>query len=281
MSSLYLLDMSGLAHWMYHSSDKELRDENGNAFGVIQRWREWISELLNRFEPTHIAAVFDGSRNWRKDPDRGGSAEYKAQRKEIDEDLRAQLDRLPSEVASLGIRCLRYDEYEADDTIATLADMYASEEMPTVIVSSDKDLAQLISDHVTMFDPRPDKDGQTHLYDAARAEEKWGVQPHRMAELLALVGDSSDNVHGVEGWGKVRAVNAINQTRSWSELERKAHAGALQKIKPELQASLIAQLAAYHEAHRLVSLRYDVPVTETLDDLAWQHPAEAERGEAA
>lgn len=274
MSRVYLLDMSGLAHWLYHAGNKDSRDDAGDACGMLNGWRQWIFEFLDRFEPTHIAAIYDGASNWRKDPKRGGSAEYKAQRKAVDEDLKTQLRRLPAEVGGIGIHCMRYDEFEADDVLATFTALHASEETPVVIVSSDKDLAQLIGDHVSMFDPRPTKDGQTHLYDTARATEKWGVPPHRMAELLALVGDASDNVSGVEGWGKVRAVNAINQTRSWPELVRKARAGQLEKIDAKAQASLISQLDAYHAAHKLVSLVYTVPITETLDDLRWRHPAE-------
>lgn len=274
MSRIYLLDMSGIAHWLYHAGNKEAIDDTGEFCGMLNGWRQWIFEFLDRYDPSHIAAVYDGANNWRKNPANGGSLEYKAQRPPVDKELSLQLRILPKETTGIGIRKLRYDTFEADDVIATLVSTHASEETPIIIVSSDKDLAQLIGDNVSMFDPRPKKDGQTHLYNAVRATEKWGVPPHRMAELLALIGDASDNVPGVKGWGKVRAVNAINQTRSWSELVRKARSGQLEKINPDLQASLIAQLSTYADCHRLVSLRYDVPIVETIDDLQWKHPAE-------
>ncbi len=95
-----------------------------------------------------------------------------------------------------------------------------------------------------------------------------------MTEYLALVGDASDSVKGVEGWGKVKAVNAIAQTKSWPEIVRKARAGQLEKITTKNQAALIAQLEEFALAHELVSLRFDVPITETLDDLRWGRPSD-------
>lgn len=268
MSRIYLCDMGGISHWLWHAGNKDLKDEHGRPCGMLFGVREWFYQLLERYEPTHIAACFDGADNWRKK----AYVEYKANRKPIDEALALQLNQLEAEVRSLGIHCVRHETFEADDTIATLCAEFASEETPVVIVSSDKDLAQLIGEHVTMFDPRPDKNGQTHLYDAKGATEKWGVAPHRMAEFLAIKGDASDNVPGVKGWGDVKARNAINQTRSWPELLRKVRAGQLEKITTAHQAEFVAKLADYTLSHELVSLRYDVPTTETLDNLAWLSP---------
>ncbi len=274
MSELYILDCSGLAYWLWHRGNQDLT-EHGEPCGMLYALREWCFEFLERQRPSHIVAALDGGNNWRKKT----FAEYKAGRPPIDERLKIQLNKIRGEFEALGIRCIRHDEFEADDVAATLVNQFASPELPVTLVTSDKDWAQLISEHVRLFDPRPDKvDGTTHIYDAHAWQAKSGVPPHRMAEFLAMTGDASDGVPGVEGWGKVKAVNAITQTKSWPEIVRKARAGLLQKITTKNQAALVAQLAEYQLAHELVSLRYDVPITETIDDLEWRsdfgNPAE-------
>lgn len=269
MNELIILDVSGLAHWLWHRGNQDLV-ENGEPCGMLYALREWLFEFLERQEPTHIVAAFDGSKNWRKQ----AFAEYKAARPKTDDRLKIQLGKLRSEFGDRGVRCVRHDEFEADDVAATLVNQFAGPDLPVTLVTSDKDWSQLIGEHVRLFDPRPDKEGQVHIYDAASWEAKTQVPPHRMAEFLAMTGDASDGVPGVEGWGKVKAVNAISQTRSWPEIVRKARAGLLQKITTKNQDSLITQLADYDLAHRLISLRYDVPITETLEDLVWRSPVE-------
>lgn len=272
---LFVLDVCGVGHWLGHKHETMQREHNGEPCEMIDAFEQWLLELLTRFEPSHAAACLEGRNNWRKDTARGGAADYKSNRKPLDPRLKSQLDKLPALIRSLGVHCVRHEDNEADDIAATLVAQHASNELPVVLVSGDKDWSQLLGDNVTLFSPVPDRaKGETHLYDCAAWEAKTQIPPHRMPEFLALVGDSSDFVAGVNGWGAVAATNAIVQTRSWAELERKARAGQLQKIPTKKQAALIEQLPAFHDALRLVTLRYDVPLTETLDALAYAHPSE-------
>ena len=269
MPRLYLLDANGLAHWCYHSHP-EMTDALGAPVSALHGVREWLFDFMDRYSPTHIAACFDGplKSNWRKLK----AAEYKSARvaKPKDEALMSQLPHMPGEFERLGVRTLKVDGFEADDIIATLAVSHASPEVGVVVVSSDKDLMQLVGEHVKQFDPRPNKAGQTTFYGPAEVEEKHGVPPHRLQEYLALVGDASDSIPGVEKWGKVKAINAIKQTKSRSELIRKARAGQLEHIDAKHQALLVAQLPAFELSFELVGLAYDVPLDVTLDDLAWR-----------
>lgn len=260
MTRVYAIDANGIAHWLWHATRV---DANGNEMSLSDATAQWYREFCDRLDPSHVAVFFDGKDNWRK----AAYVEYKASRaaKPPDEEKLAALREQPAVWQSLGIQPHRFDTFEADDAIASLCNLHASEECEVVIVATDKDLMQLVGDHVKQYDPRPNKAGECIFYDATAVEEKHGVPPHRLAELLAIWGDSGDDVPGVEGWGKVKAVNAIRQTKSLRELLRKAAAGELKLIEPKHQTSLIQQREALELSLKLVSLRYDVPVPTDIE----------------
>jgi len=269
MSRLYLCDISAIAIWLYKSRLATVGpefDDAGLACGMLLGVHDWFVDLYEKFQPTYIAACLDGANNWRKER----YAEYKANRPEKEEDLVAQLRMLPNELAGLGLPIIRHTGFEGDDVIATLAARHC-DEREVMIVTTDKDMLQLVSDSVSVFDPRGGL-----LFDAAGVVDKHGVPPHRMRDYLALMGDSSDNVPGVTGVGKKFAAAAVAQTRSLPELVRKAAAGALKGIKAAPQAAIAASSASGELAlwHELVGLRFDVPVTETIDDLRLAQPGQ-------
>lgn len=271
MSRIYAIDANGLGHWLYHAGDKERLNEAGEPCGMLDGVREWLLAFLAQYEPTHIAALFDGRNNFRKQI----SVEYKTTRltKPLEPQIVAQLPKLRGEFEALGLPCLVADTFEADDLAATLAGQYGAEH-EIVLITSDKDWAQLVTDNVKIYNPRPNKAGACLFYGPAEVEASYGVPPHRVTEWLALMGDATDDVPGVEGWGKTRAINAVRQTKSKSELLRKAAAGALEHIPAGIQAKLASAegLAAFDLSLRLVELRYDVPIAATLADLEWHHP---------
>lgn len=256
---LYALDANGLAHWLYHSRKM---DDAGNELSLADATRQWWHMFVQRMNPTHAAVIFDGPNNWRWKE----HVEYKSSRiaKPRDEEKIAALKTAPAAWASLGLPVLCYDTFEADDAIAAIANRHASDETEVVIVSSDKDLLQLVGPNVKAYDPRPNKAGVCMYYDERGVEEKLGVPPHRVRDLLAIWGDSTDDVPGVEGWGRESAILAVRQTRSASEIFRRAAAGTLENITPKRQAALVAQRDAFDLSFKLVSLRYDVPVPDDL-----------------
>lgn len=265
MTRLYCLDANGISHWLWHSKTARM-DDNGNEISLAEATRNWWTKFAVTMGPSHAAAIFDGGHNWRWEV----HAEYKASRKAKprDEEKIAALKTVPAVWAELGLTVLCYDTFEADDAIAAIADRLASDTCEVIIVSSDKDLMQIVGPHVRQFDPRPNKAGECKFYDERAVEEKFFVPPHRVREMLALWGDSSDDVPGVEGWGHVTAANAIKQTSSSRELFRKAAAGELTSVTPKNQAGLIAQREAYDLSYKLVGLRYDVPVPTEIDAFA-------------
>jgi DNA polymerase-1 len=269
---LYLLDANGLiAH--AHFSISDLSSHMTAEEGVRNWWESFDAE----FSPVNVAACFDCSRetNWRK----GVSVEYKTARDSKPTDLafRAAIRLGPKIFDALGLPVIFSDTMEADDVIATLADAWPDE---VVIVSHDKDLLQLVDDRVRVFDPVLNKAGECVFYDEARVLEKMHVPPHRVRELLAIMGDSSDSIPGVEGWGKVAAVTAINQTRSRLEIFRLAAEGKLKDISAAKQKNLVSRLRDFEISFELVGLRTDavIPdVTMRRREIIADAAAEAEK----
>lgn len=245
-----LLDANGIAHWKYHATKAE-NPSNGMLLAVS----ELVGEIRDRFNPTRLVACIDGKGNWRKQR----HPAYKQNRKPLELDLTSQLDLLADTMHKAGAEVMIRHGFEADDVIATLTTQIDGS---IVVVSSDKDLMQLVSESVLQFDPRPKADGTTKLYDSEAVRVKMGVEPHRIVDLLSLWGDSSDNVPGVPGWGEVTSRACVNQTQSLEEAIRKAESGYLTGITPRLQKSLVENQDLLWLSRDLVSLRYDVPIVE-------------------
>lgn len=249
MSRVYLLDANALGAWC-HFAGSDHSDHHDMIEGV-QNW--WESFTVN-YQPTKVIAALDCSRadNWRKKLYTG----YKSARdsKPPDQALRDGFARLPEALADLGIEVARADECEADDVIATLSDTV----LDVVIVTTDKDLHQLVDDRVSVYDPRPDPQGVCKFYDTVAVYQKHHVNPMRLRELLAIMGDSADSVPGVKGWGKVAAVTAINQTASRMELLRRVAKCELKDITEKKQRTF--NVEEFDLAYRLVGLRFDADV---------------------
>jgi DNA polymerase-1 len=262
MSRLYLLDANGLSHWLWHS---KAHDDQGSELTLPQKVAGWWRDLYERFHPEMFVACFDGANNWRYEE----YAEYKASRKAkpVDEAKLAALREMPALWRSFGVPVVTVERFEADDVIATLCARFSGE-CEIITVATDKDLLQLVEQFdggPMQYDPRPNKAGECVFYDARAVEEKHGVPPHRIPDMLAMQGDTSDDVPGIDGIGKVQAVNAIRQTKTAAEIFRKAAKHELQAITTKNQDKIVAGRADFDLSLRLVTLRYDAPIDLTLD----------------
>lgn len=249
---LYTIDVGALAAWKHFAVNES--SEHADLCEGVRTWWEEFSAKLN---PGAVVACFDCSRdsNFRTKL----YPEYKSARltKPKDEALIEGMRKLPELFASLGVPTMRAEGFEADDIIATLAAQHDDE---VIIVTSDKDLMMLVDERVKLYDPRPNKAGECVFYDVAAVTAKMGVPPHRIRELLALMGDAADSVPHPPGWGRVNSINAINQTKSKLELIRKAKACELKDITIKNQTTLADNLALFDLAYELVGLRFDVPI---------------------
>ena len=242
-----------------------LVDPAGRAAGATYGFSSFLLKLLAQEEPSHLAVAFDGSltTSFRNElyPD------YKAKRETPPAELTAQLDNCRRVAECLGMATFIDDRFEADDLIGTLAALPSVAAHESVIVTSDKDLAQLVSDRVTLLDFAR----ETH-YSIHGVEEKFGVRPDQIVDLLALAGDTVDNIPGVRGVG---AKTAVALLRAFGDLETLYE--RLDEV-PELPirgaSSVRAKLEKGREmaflSQELATVHCQIPLEVSLEDLAYQ-----------
>jgi DNA polymerase-1 len=250
---LLLVDGSSWLHRAFNALPPlatQAGEPTGALYGVINMLRR----LLVDYQPDALAVVFDApGKTFRHEwfPD------YKANRPPTDPELVQQIAPLHAFIRAMGLPLLQISGVEADDVIGTLTRQATAQGWSVLIVSSDKDLAQLVDDQVRLLDTM-----KNVITDAAGVEEKFGVPPTRIVDWLALVGDASDNIPGVSGVGKVTAAKWLSQYGSLDALMADA-AHITGKIGDKLRAGL-AQLPL---SRRLATLDCSVPLPVTLDDL--------------
>ncbi|MGV6819633.1 MAG: DNA polymerase I [Parvularcula sp.] len=218
-SRLYLIDGSAYIFRAYHALPPLTRKSDGLPIGAVSGFCNMLWKLLSDVKdaaqshigsPTHFAVVFDhSSKTFRNDL----YPEYKANRGETPEDLIPQFPLIRDATRAFGLPCVEQQGYEADDIMATHARLAEEAGAETVIVSSDKDLCQLVTDKTVMFDPMKDK-----IIDTTGVIEKFGVGPEKMIDLQALMGDSTDNVPGVPGIGPKTAAQLLSDFGTLDEL---------------------------------------------------------------
>ena len=261
--TLYLLDASSYFFRAYHSNIRLTRSD-GFPTNAVYVFTRMLVSLIKEQGPTHLIAVFDV---------KGGTfrnelyPEYKANRPPVPEDLKKQFEPVQEVLASMRVPTAMRPGFEADDLIATYARLAREAGHDVVIVSGDKDLAQLVDERTVMLDTMK---GVT--YDREAVREKWGVWPEQMRDLLALMGDSSDNIPGVRGVGPKTARKLLMDFGSIERLEQ-----ALPELKnPKLKARLEAGWEALKLSRELVTLKDEVPLEGGLDDARLQPPDPAE-----
>ena len=261
--TLFLLDGSSQVYRAYHAfRGKGLSNEEGQSTHAVLVFVNMLRNLIAEYSPQYIAAAFDlEGPTFRDDL----VDDYKATREAMPDDLAEQMDWVHEACEALGVPVITAPGFEADDVIGTLAAQATKEGCDVAIVSIDKDFFQLVGNGVRIYDPR---DGGTWL-DAPGVQRKFGVVPAQVVDVLALVGDASDNVSGVPGVGKKGAIALLE---SYGSLERLlAAAGDLPQKKYR------EALTAHHDlalrSRELVTIRTDVPLDTTLESLRYVGPS--------
>ena len=261
---LHLIDGSSFIFRAYHALPPLTRKSDGLPIGAVSGFCNMLQRYVEgnngHDAPTHVAVIFDkGSHTFRNDL----YPEYKANREAMPEDLRPQIPLTREATRAFNIACEEKEGYEADDIIATLACQARDLGGRVTIISSDKDLMQLVGDGVEMLDAMKNR-----LIDVEGVREKFGVSPDRVVDVQALAGDSVDNVPGAPGIGIKTAALLINEFGSLEALLDRA-----EEIKqPKRRDTLIEKRAQIEMSKRLVQLDCSTPLDFTLDDLEVRDP---------
>ncbi len=227
----------------------------GTIYGVINM----IRRLLKDYEPQHIAVVFDAKgKTFRNDM----YPEYKANRPPMPDDLRQQIAPIHEIIRAMGLPLLCVDGVEADDVIGTLAAQASAKKIDTLISTGDKDMAQLVDEHVSLINTMNDS-----YSDVAGVKEKFSVAPEQIIDYLTLIGDTSDNIPGVPKVGPKTAAKWLKQYGSLDQLL--AHAD---EIKGKVGESLRNSLEQIPLSRQLVTIKCDLPLEVSVDSLRRSEP---------
>ncbi len=248
---LYLVDAHAYLHRAYHALPP-LNNSKGEPVGALYGFARTLLQLVKREKPDAVAVCFD-----RPEPTfrHKAYADYKATRKEIDQDLIKQLDRADSMVEAMGFVCADKAGFEADDVMATLARQAVKAGYEAVLITGDKDALQLVSPGIRVM-----RDFTNSVFfDPPKIEEKFGVSPEQIIDYLTIVGDASDNVPGVKGVGPVGAVKLLKSYGTLDKAIKAAKAGD-PEIKPGAAKALTEAAANIETWRSLIRLVDDVPL---------------------
>ena len=260
---LYLIDGSGYIFRAFHALPP-LNNSRGMPTNAVFGFIRMLFKLLKEERPQHIAVVFDSPRKTFRDD---LFASYKANRTEAPSDVTVQIPYVQRAVDAFRIRNLTLDGFEADDVIGTLALRAARQRFETVIVTEDKDFMQIVGPHVTLWNTMRDR-----RVDVREVRARLGVDPSAVIDVMALMGDSIDNVQGVPGVGEKTATALIKHFGSLENLY--ANLLEVEKIPGLRGAKRIAGLLTEHRAsaelaRKLVSIDTATPVPVELSELEW------------
>ena len=265
---LYLIDGSGYLFRAYHALPPLTRKSDGLPTGAVSGYCNMLWKLLEDMkgadEPTHVAVVFDASEKTFRN---SIYPQYKANRPEPPEDLVPQFPLVRDATRAFNVACVELLGFEADDLIATYARIAREAKARVTIVSSDKDLMQLVEDGVvTLLDTMKNK-----RLGQAEVMEKFGVPPSKVVEVQALAGDSTDNVPGVRGIGIKTAAELINQYGDLETLLK--HAGEIKQ--PKRRETLIENAENARISMKLVTLDQNAPIKEGVESFGVREPEAA------
>ncbi len=256
----YLIDGSGYIFRAYYALPPLSRKSDGLPTGAVSGFCSMLFKLLedsraddSKEKPTHFAVIFDSARkNFRNEIFK----DYKANRSEAPEDLAPQFEYIRKSVKAFNLPSIELLNFEADDLIATYAEQISRLGAKVTVISSDKDLMQLVSKDIRLYDPMKNK-----VIGEKEVIEKFGVKPSQVIDVQSLAGDTSDNIPGVPGIGIKTAAELINKYKDLDTLLDKASEIKQNKRRETLLENKDKALLS----RKLVTLKKDVPVKDQLE----------------
>jgi DNA polymerase-1 len=259
--TVFLIDGSSQMYRAYHAI-RGLTGPDGRSTNAVYGFVTMLRKLITDHAPVYIAASFDlAGPTFRREL----ATDYKANRAPMPPDLAEQIPFVHRACRALGVPLVTFEGVEADDVIGTIAERAIAEGHGVAIVTGDKDFFQLVRDGVRVFNPRD----EGAWFDEAGVKEKFGVTPGQVVDVLALMGDSIDNVKGVPGIGEKGARDLISTHGSLDRLLE--HAPELPQRK--YRDALMAHADDARRSRELLRIRTDVPVTFDLESFRYQGPS--------
>ncbi len=262
---LFLIDAYAIVYRSYYAFIRTPRiNSKGLNTSAIMGFCNTLNEVLQKENPTHLAVAFDHGRTFRHE----AFADYKAQREETPEDIRASIPIIKNILRAYRIPILQADGFEADDVIGTVAGMGERAGMDVFMLTPDKDYAQLVTDHISIYRPR--HGGGYEVMGPAEVCAKYGIaNTSQIIDLLGLMGDSSDNYQGCPGVGEKTAAKLINEFGSIDGLLANT-----QSLNGKMKEKVEASVDDIRLSKFLATIRTDVPVEMQVEEMAVQAPDE-------
>ena len=261
MNKIILIDGNNLVFRSYYAtaySGSLMKNSKGFPTNALYAFINMLNKIINEENPTHIMIAFDKGKTFRHQKYK----DYKAGRSETPNELKVQFNVAKQIVTSLGIKYLEIDNYEADDIIGTYANYIDNNNLNGLIISSDKDLIQLISDKVKM---KVLKSNDYIMMDKNKFKEIYGIDdPKKMIDLKSLMGDSSDNIPGVHGIGEKTAISLIQKYNSLDGVYQN-----IDLLSPGISKKLINDKENAYMSYELATIYKEVPIKIDLKDIEY------------
>ncbi|HIS17160.1 MAG TPA: DNA polymerase I, partial [Candidatus Coprovivens excrementavium] len=264
MKKIILVDGNNLMFRSYYATaytGNVMKNSKGMPTNALYGFVGMMNKIIHEEKPEYIAVAFDVGKNFRKQK----YETYKEGRAETPNELKLQMPVARDILRAMGIKYFELEPYEADDIIGTFAKMCENDpEYEATIVSSDKDLLQLISDETEV---KLLKQKDYIRYNHETFKEDWGFEPIHMIDYKALAGDPSDNIPGVKGIGDKTAINLLKTYESIEDIYNH-----IDEIKGKLQEKLIADKDSAFISKEIATIYRDVPLDVNLDDVKYSGP---------
>ena len=265
MDRIIMVDGNNLLFRSYYAtaySGNFMKNSKGFPTNALFGFANMMKKIISEEVPTHILVAFDKGKTFRHDKYK----DYKAGRLEMPNELGLQFPKAKDLLDCMGIKHYEIDNYEADDIIGTVASICDKEGYKANIISSDKDLLQLISDNVSM---KLLKSKDVIRYNLVTFRRDWGIEPENIVDLKALMGDSSDNIPGVKGIGEKTALKLIQDYDCLDGIYE-----SLSEIKPSVKAKLESDKDNAYKSFELATIYKKVPLEFSIDDLKYNGPTD-------
>ena len=258
---VFLIDAMNYIFRAYYGLPTSIESPSGMKTNAVLGYLRTLLRIIREQEPPYIAAAFEGAHSFRKKL----FADYKANRTSLPDDLKVQFEYCRRITEAVGIAAFEVETYEADDVLGSIAVRMADMGHPVVIVTGDKDMTQLVDDRIRIYDL-----AKNMWLDAAAVKKRLGVEPTQVPDLLALLGDSSDNIPGVPGVGEKTAGKLLAACRTLEDISEAELEGVTFRGRDRIVKKIRENMDTARTSRELARIRCDIDMEVTPNLLRYR-----------